>query len=84
MVSGLRVEDRLDDQSNFGAWKERIISVLEDEVWDIVEKTLVPPTDATQLATYKKRCIKAKRLILDGMKDHVIPHVRGKEHSFEV
>ena len=84
MVSELRVEDRLDDQSNFGAWKERIISVLEDEVWDIVEKTLVPPTDATQLATYKKRCIKAKRLILDGMKDHVIPHVRGKDHAFEV
>ena len=48
MVSGLRVEDRLDGQSNFGAWKERNISVLEEaEVWDIVEKTLVPPTDAT-------------------------------------
>ena len=43
MVTGLRVEDRLDGQSNFGAWKERIISVLEEaEVWDIVEKTVVP------------------------------------------
>ena len=64
MVTGLRVEDRLDGQSNFGAWKERIISVLEEaEVWDIVEKTIVPPTDATQLAAYKKKSIKAKRLI---------------------
>ena len=44
MVSGLRVEDRLDGQSNFGAWKERIISVLEEvEVWGIVEKTIVQP-----------------------------------------
>ena len=79
MVIGLRVEDRLDGQSNFGAWKEKIISVLEEvEVWDIVEKTVVPPTDATQLASFKKNSIKAKRLILDGVKDHVIPHVKGK------
>ena len=85
MTSELRVEDRLDGQSNFGAWKERIISVLEEaEVWDIVEKTIVPLTDATQLATYKKKSIKAKRLILDGVKDHIIPHVRGKDHAFEV
>ena len=51
---------------------------------DIVEKTVAIPTDATQLAAYKKKCTKAKRLILDGVKDHVIPHVRGKDHGFEV
>ena len=34
MASGLRVEDRLDAQVNFGTWKERIISVFEKyEVW---------------------------------------------------
>ena len=55
MTFGLRVEDRLDDQSNFGAWKEIIISVLEEaEVWDIVDKRVVPPTDATQLHTRRK------------------------------
>jgi len=48
MIFGLWVEDKLDGQSNFGARKERIISVLEEaEVWDIVDKTLVPPIDAT-------------------------------------
>jgi hypothetical protein len=85
MTSGLRVGGRLDGQSNFGAWKERIISMLEEaEVWHIVEKTVVPLIDATQLVAYKKKNIKSKRLILDGVKDHVIPHVRGKEHAFEV
>ena len=45
MASGLRLEDRLDGQSNFGAWKERIISVLDEaDVWDIVEKTVTVPT----------------------------------------
>ena len=85
MAFGLRVEDRLDGQSNFGAWKERIIRVLDEvEVWDIVEKTMAIPIDATQLAAYKKKCAKAKSLILNGVKDHFIHHVRGKDHAFEV
>ena len=36
------------------------------------------------MAAYKKKSIKDKRLILDGVKDHVISHVRGKDHAFEV
>ena len=37
MASRLRLEDRLDGQSNFEAWKERIISMLNEvDVWDIV------------------------------------------------
>ena len=53
-------------------------------MWDIVEKIVTIPTDATQLAKFKKKNAKAKRLILDGIKDHVILHVRGKDHTFEV
>lgn len=48
MATGSRVEDRLEGQVNFGAWKERIISVLDEvDVWDIVDKTVAIPTDAT-------------------------------------
>ena len=42
------------------------------------------PTDATQLAAYKKKNSMARRLILDGIKDHVIRHVRGKDNAFEL
>lgn len=85
MATRLRVEDRLDGQVNFGAWEERIISVLDEvDVWDIVEKTVVIPTDATQLVAFKRKNVKAKRLIPDGIEDHVIPHVKGKEHAFEM
>lgn len=85
MASGMRVENRLDGQVNFVAWKERVISVFEGaKVWDIVEKTVTIPIDATQLVEYKKKNVKAKKLILDGIKDHVIPHVRGKSNAFEM
>ena len=42
------------------------------------------PSDATQLAAFKRKNAKTKWLILDGIKDHVIPHVRGKGHAFEM
>jgi hypothetical protein len=75
MTTGLRVEDRLDGATNFCAWKERMILLLqENELWDIVENTtthpVLVPTDAPLLAAYTKKSIKAKRIILDAIKDH--------------
>jgi hypothetical protein len=89
MATGLRVEDRLDGATNFGAWKERMILLLqENELWDIVENTtthpVVVPIDATLLAAYTKKSIKAKRFILDAIKDHLIPHLMGKTHAYEM
>jgi hypothetical protein len=89
MATSLRVEDRLDGATNFGAWKERMILLLqENELWDIVENTtthpVVVPTDATLLAAYTKKSIKDKRFILDAIKDHLIPHLTGKTHAYEM
>jgi hypothetical protein len=72
----LRFEDRLDEDTNFSPWKEWIALLLEEnEIWDIVEKTQVVPTDTTLLATYKKKNVKSKRMLLDVMKDYIIPRV---------
>jgi hypothetical protein len=89
MATCLRVEDRLDGATNFGAWKERMIFLLqENELWDIVENTtthhVAVPIDATLLATYTKKSIKAKRFILDSIKDHLIHHLTGKTHAYEM
>jgi hypothetical protein len=89
MATGLRVEDRLDGAANFGAWKERMIFLLqENKLWDIVENTtthlVVVPIDATLLAACTKKSIKAKIFILDTIKDHLIPHLKGKTHDYEM
>jgi hypothetical protein len=89
MAIGLRVEDRLDGEVNFGAWKKIMILILqESELWDIVEnsttKPVTIPIDATLLATYNNKSIKAKITILDDIKDHLIPHVTGEKNSYEM
>ena len=88
MVFGLRVEDRLEGATNFSPWKARISLILEEnEQWDIVHSTttnpVVVPVDATYKATFMKRDVKARRVILDAVKDHVIPHISAKDHAFE-
>jgi len=41
---------------------------------------ILPP----KRAKFRKRNTKAKRTICDAVRDHVIPHLNGKEFSFEM
>ena len=46
---------------------------------------VVPPsTDATTLSAFHKNDIKARRIILDAVKDHVIPHISSKTHAYQM
>ena len=76
----LRVENRLDGAGNYCSWKARIVLVLkENEIWDIVNNTTARPvqvpaaTDVSALTAFNKKDTKAQRIILDVVKDHVIP-----------
>ena len=87
--TGLRMEDRLDGARNFIPWKATIMLILEEnELWDeVVHNTtanpiVVPPsTNAATLTAFNKD-IKARRIILDAVKDHVIPHISSKTRAF--
>ena len=90
---GLRTEDRLDGAANFVSWKSRILLVLrENELWDeVVNNTTTHPVvipsatiDLATTTTFEKKDIKAMRIILDAVKDHVIPHISTKDHAHEM
>jgi hypothetical protein len=86
-VSQMRVEDRLAGASNWSPWKARMVFVLEDlELWDIVE-AVVPPIPVTApvlVAEFRRRNNKAKRIICDAVRDHIIPHLTGKTCAYEM
>jgi transposase InsO family protein len=90
MATGLRVEDRLDGAANFSSWKARIVLLFqENELWDIVEGTAATPvvaisTDPAALTAFTKKDIKAKRILFDAVKDHIIPHVSSKTYVHEM
>ena len=87
------MEDRLDGAGNFVPWKARILLVLEEnELWDeVVNHTTAHPivipdatADLVGLATFNKKDIKAERIILDAIKDHVIPHILNKDRAHKM
>lgn len=83
-TAGLRYQDRLDGASDYVTWKARM-SFLVDEygLKTYIDVVVEVPTDADQLKEYKKDMAWAKRLILDGVQDHIVSHIvvkgMGKE-----
>ena len=51
---------------------------------DHTEQTLATPTDADLLRKHKEAVGHAKRLIMDGIKDHIVPHVAEKKTANEM
>lgn len=75
----------MDGGGNWTPWRARIVLLLEEyELWEIVETTVVVPIDPLSLVEFKKKNIKTKRIILDLVKDHIIPHVAGRDFAFQM
>ena len=87
LVSQMHVENRLVGASNWSPWKARMVFVLEDlDLWDIVEAPIpvLPVISPILLEELWKRNNKAKRIICDAVRDHIIPHLTGKTCAFEM
>ena len=78
-VNGLRDQDELVGASNFVIWKARILAIPDKHrIKDYTLKTVVVPVDPDANEKYEDAQVKAKCMILDGVKDHVIPHIAEK------
>ena len=82
---GLRDWDRLDGLSNFSVWKARILIVLEAYgLRDHTKQTLATPTDTDLLRKHREAAGHAKRLIMDNIKDHIVPQLAEKRTTNEM
>ena len=82
---GLRDQDRLDDLSNFAILKARILVVMEAYgLREHAEKVLATPTDALLLKKHEEAMAHAKHFIMDGVKDHAVPHIAEKATAPEM
>jgi len=84
-TTNMRFGDMLDGAYIFSQWKERITLVLMDtNLWDFVNTQITTPLEATPLTTHKSKDIKARHIIMDEVKDHVIPHISRKNSAHEM
>ena len=79
MSTSTKLVDKLEGVENFRAWKYIIGLILEENDFAkfINVNVREPEEDATK-EKYQKDVIKAKRIIVDSIKDHLIPQVSSK------
>jgi hypothetical protein len=59
--------------------------VLEENgLLKIAEGKVATPTDPMELDSHAKKDVKAKRILVDGVKDHIIAHLSGKKTTREM
>ena len=71
--------------SNFVVWKDRILSVLDrHRIKGFTLRVMAIPVDPVSNERYEEAMTKAKCIILNGVKDHVVPHIAEKETAKEM
>ena len=75
----------MEGATNYVIWKSRIEFLLDEhDLKSLIDSAVAEPLDATHLRQFKKNMARAKRLILDGVKDHIVPHIAAKTTAREM
>eukprot|EP00253_Pinus_taeda_P028215 PITA_28215 len=81
--NGLRLEYALEGNSNYIAWKDRMEVVLDDNgLKEFIDVEVPKPTDATQVEAWQKKTEKYRRILLEGVKDHIVSSLYGKASPY--
>ena len=81
----LRLEYALEGSSNYIAWKDRMEAVLDDNgLKEFIDDEVPKPTstDAAVLDAWQKKKTKCRRILLEGVKDHIVSSLHGKASPF--
>ena len=71
-----KLDENIKGDDNFQSWKYRISMVLEENELDSYINEEVPVLEEDEAeALHKKNLVMAKRIIVDSIKDHLIPQV---------
>jgi hypothetical protein len=79
--NGLRLEYELEGSSNYIDWKDKMEAVLEDNgLKDYIDKYVPKPdaTDTANLNSWQNKVAKARRILLEGVRDHIVSSIHGK------
>ena len=85
MTNNTKLDEKLEGVENFEAWKYRIMLILEEnDLEGFIKEEVAKPEEDEAKAKHKKDMIKAKRIIVDSIKDHLIPHVSSRRTPKEM
>jgi len=85
MTSNTKLDEKLEGADNFRAWKYGIMLILEgNDIDKYLEGEVEEPEEEEAKVRHKKEMIRAKRIIVDSIKDRSIPKVSSLKTPKEV
>ena len=79
MAPSTKLEDKPEGIENFQAWKYMIGIILrEDDLEKYIKGEVAKPEEDEAKEKHKKYLIRKMRIIVDSIKDHLIPRVSSK------
>jgi hypothetical protein len=79
------VEDRLDGTSNFSYGKSRRqVTLEEDDLLDVVTKTLPDTTTDEEKNIRKEEDVEARKIIIYSVRDHLLPRIANLKTTYEM
>ncbi len=79
----LRLEYSLEGSSNYIAWKDRMEAVLDGNgLKEFIDAEVPKPIDAAQVEAWQKKTTKCRRILLEGVKDHIVSNLHGKASPY--
>lgn len=81
----LRLEYFVDGNSNYIAWKNKMEAVLEDkEFKEFIDHDILKPLayDAKDIIEWRKCVENTRRIILEGVPDHIVLNIHDNETPF--
>ena len=76
---GMKIEDRIDGTSNLSSWKSRVLLILEEnDLLKFVNEDVPKLEEEAKKAQWKKNDARARRILVDSMKNHLVPHISEK------
>jgi hypothetical protein len=85
MFAITKLVDKLEGVENLCDWKYRIALILEEnDLAKFIKENVSEPEEDAAKAKYQKDMVRAKRIIVDSIKDHLIPQVATKNTPKEM
>ena len=88
MALSTKLEDKLEGIENFLSWKQRIGLILKDNGLDkYIKEQIAEPKEDEPKEKHEQDLIKAMRINVDYIKDHLTPQVSSKKtpkHMYDV
>ena len=76
---GLKVEDHLDESTNFISWKSRVLILEENDLLKHVNEKVPEPDAEEDKSHWRKSDARARRILVDSVKDHLVIQISQKK-----